>query len=112
MDGRGFSMPRGSGFFLLIVFRARFRRVWSIIVVLSPIWNLNLDGIIVPFWGGNSGALSDSEMSDDWDASDWASWEFCSSCRYCMSRLISELVSLSQIAAGVRLGFWSSRLSK
>ena len=51
MDQRGFSMPRGSGFYLLIVFRAMFRRVWSIIVVLSPIWNLNLDGIIVPFWG-------------------------------------------------------------
>ena len=112
MDQRGFSVPRGSGFFLLIVFRARLRRVWSIIVVLSPIWNLNLDGIIVPFWEGNSGALSDSEVSDAWDSSDWDSRWVCLSCRYWMSRFISEFVSLSQIAAGVRLGFWSSRLSK
>ena len=49
MDQRGFSVPRCSGFFLLIVFRAKLRRVRSIIVVLSPIWNLNLDGIFVPF---------------------------------------------------------------
>ena len=73
MDQRGFSVPRGSGFFLLIVFRAKLRRVWSIIVVLSPIWKLNLDGTIVPFWKGNSGALSDSEVSDTWDSSDWDS---------------------------------------
>ena len=69
----GFQCTSWFWFFLLIVFRARLRRVWSIIVVLSPVWNLNLDGIIVPFWEGNSGALSDSEVSDAWESYDWDS---------------------------------------
>ena len=36
----------------------------------------------------------------------------CDSGLYWMFRLTSELVSRSQIAAGFRVGFWSSRLSK
>ena len=53
-----------------MVLRARLRRVWSIILVLFPISNLNLDGIIVPFWFVLSRALSESNESDVLDSSD------------------------------------------
>ena len=56
-----------------MVLRARLRRVWLVIVVLFPIWNLNLDGIIVPFCVGLSGALSESDEPDVLDSSDGGS---------------------------------------
>ena len=72
-------------------------------VFSSPIGKLNLDGIIVLLWAGLRGTSSESDESDVFASSEGEScWEI-SSGLYWISRLTSEFVSRSQIAAGVRV---------